>query len=337
MRRPDLFRGVGHRVGTATLVVLALATFAHAQESSQPPGVSPLFGLRPGLFGKTTLEKGHYQFAVKPGASVDDSVEVLNLITRPLTLTLYGIDLDQSGSAVSAKQPTERQKGVGRWILLERTQVQLGPKDSIKVPFSVSVPEDVSAGDHLGAVMASTTAGEGRPGTLTVESRVGLTVRVRIPGKAILDGELGPLRISNTGGDRRFSIEVRNGGTLLFNVDGRIEIIEGSEVVDTLQLSPKDIYVIADGRARLEAVWRSTPLFGRRSARAVLDLTADHEPRSTVASSVVSASFFSWLTILVSVMFVIAAAVSVFLLRRRSSGRRVMGRQKGSSSELIGA
>lgn len=302
-----------------TLFFVASSSFAQAPPPSgvTPTKGTPLFGLRPGLYGRTTLEKGHYQYAVNPGATVDDTVEVLNLTNEPMTLKLYGADLDQKQSAVSAAQATDEQKGVGKWLVLDRTEINLGPRDTTKIPFQLSVPTDVRPGDHLGAVVASTMTGERQPGSFAVESRVGLMVRVRIPGEAILDAELGPLEAASAGGDRRFTVEVRNTGTLLFNVAGKIDIKSGSESVVTLDVQPKDIYVIPDGRATFEAVWTGTPLFGRRTAQAVLELTADEEPTKTANSNTLTLSFFSWLTILLIALALAALVVWLILRRRR--------------------
>lgn len=275
---------------------------------------TPLFGLRPGLYGKTTLEKGHYQYAVNPGAAIDDSVEVLNLTDKSLTLKLYGADLNQSEGAVSAAQASEEQKGVGKWLVLDRSELTLGPNDSTKVPFHVNVPAQLRPGDHLGAVVASTTTTEQRPGAFAVESRVGLMVRVRIPGEAILDAEVGPLQVANAGGDRRFTVEVRNTGTLLFDVEGQVEIRSGDSAVAKLEVAPENIYVIPGGKATFEAVWTSTPLFGGRTAQAIFRLAADEEPTKTVRSEELGLSFFSWLVVLIAAL--VAIAVIVLLIRR---------------------
>jgi hypothetical protein len=288
------------------------------QPSSQ--GENPSFGLRAGLFGKTTLEERHFQYAVNPGAVLDDSVEVLNLAEREHTFRLYAADLVQGkDGGLAPSFPEDRQREVGAWIHLDSSSAGLGPKGKTKVPFRLNVPEDATPGDHLGAVVAAFKPPQ-KPGAVVVESRVALMVRVRIPGVAKLDGTVGPLRLRPGRGARRFTVEVRNTGNLLLTTVGRIEIRNGSETVAVVPVSPKQIYVIPNGKTQFEAEWKGTPLFGKRTATAAFTLSAYKERDIKRSSNTVTMSFFAWSLLLA--LIVISLAVLWWYRRRRSHGER---------------
>jgi hypothetical protein len=202
--------------------------------------------------------------------------------------------------------------------------VELAPHATTTVGFTVRVPAVAGPGDHLGAVVASTKTTT-KPGSLSVESRVALIVRVRIPGVARMDGIVGLLRASKGGGGRRFSVEVRNTGNLLFTVAGRIDITQGRQTVAVVRVEPKEIYIIPNGVARFEGVWESTPLFGKRKAAGLFKLTAFGQQDATRRSNTLSLSFSSWLIILILLIILFGVTVALLARRRWADGPKDPG------------
>jgi hypothetical protein len=250
---------------------------------------------------------------------VHDTVQVLNFTGQQRTFVLYGADLVQSiGGGLAPTQASDKQREVGAWIRMDSTNVVLGPRGNRTIGFTVAVPEIAPPGDHLGAVVAATTTTPAQAGALSVESRVALTVRVRIPGIARLDGAVGPLRAEKASGGRRFTVEVHNTGNLLFTIGGRVDVTRGSETVASVQILPNDIYIIPGGVSRFEGTWTSPPAFGSRTATAVFKLSAFKEPDATRKSAPVTLSFFSWLVALIGLVVLLGAAAA-FVARRRST------------------
>ncbi len=301
---------------------------AGAQAPVPPPGGTatqegtPLFGLRPGHWGRTTLEEGHYQYAVDPPAQLDDYVEVFNFTDEPVELAMYAADMVQSlQGGLAPAQAEDEQKEVGKWLVPSVSMITVPPDSKRRVSIHLEVPTFVSPGDHIGAIVAAKAPDEeGQGGTaLAVETRVALTVRVRVPGEANLAGEAGPLTVSNVGGDRKFTVDVRNTGNLLFTIDGNVEIRGGDGVVAEIETKPEGIYVIPGGRARFEATWSSTPLFGGRTAVAKFKVVSAGDEKAEFESDSLSMTFFSWLAILIALVVLLGATVA-FLIRRRRRG-----------------
>ena len=273
-----------------------------------------MFGLRPTLYGKTTLEKGHFQYAVKPGSSLQDAVEVINSSGQTLTLALYAADMEQaSDGSLAPKDASQKMTSVGRWIELERSEVTVRPHDSRFVSFDITVPRDIGPGDHVGAVVASAVMGRTESG-LNIESRVALIARIRIPGSPELEAHIGPLSVRN---GRAFTVEVENTGNLLFTAKGLVDISTNGRRVASIALDPPDIYLIPGGRATFHATWASPPLFGTRQAVVSLDTTSPKVPFERLTSDPVSMSYFDRRFVVMAVLLVLIVAAIVVGARRR--------------------
>jgi hypothetical protein len=307
---------LSRRAAAVFALALLVGVCATPLAGAQQPG-GPLFGLRPSLYGKTTLEKGHFQYAVKAGSKVQDAVEVLNLTDESLKVQLYPADLEQSpGGAVSPAQATDEMEAVGEWMGLERDSVTLPPKGKKYVSFTVDVPKDVRPGDYLGAVVGAVNTEQMING-LTVESRVALTARVRVPGSPKLAAEIGPLRV--TDGGRTFDVELRNTGNLFFTTKGTVDIDSGGRRVASLRLSPPDVYLIPGGRASFRARWDDPPLFGGRTAVASFDTNTPDEGFRRLSSDAAQISFFSTTFVMVVIGLIGGIAVLLVVLRRRTA------------------
>lgn len=296
-------------IALALLILCAAGTpAAHSQQGRA------LFGLRPSLYGKTMLEDGHFQYAVKAGSSVQDAVEVINSSAEKLELELYAADMEQaSDGSLAPKDVTQKMDAVGRWIELERDEVAVPPKSSRFVSFTIEIPPTLGPGDHIGAVVASAITGR-TPAGLNIESRVALIARVRVPGTPKLDAEIGPLSVED---GTSFRVDVRNTGNLLFTAKGTIDISDGGRRVASVPLDPPDIYLIPGGTATFRAVWTSAPLFGTRDAVVSLDTTSPKVPFERLTGRPVTTSYFAGSLVALAVTIALALFVVLIFVRRR--------------------
>ncbi|MEK8107066.1 hypothetical protein NKG94_21505 [Micromonospora sp. M12] len=60
-------------------------------------------------------------------------------------------------------------------------RVTVGPNETRVVPFTITVPKGATPGDHPAGIAATVTS---TGGTVSVESRVGFRVMVRVNGSA---------------------------------------------------------------------------------------------------------------------------------------------------------
>lgn len=157
--------------------------------SSEPaPGsaVDPTvtWGVHPADNAQGT-DRPNYTYELAPGAQVEDGFVVTNHGEKPLTLDVYVADavITQNGQLNLANRDVTP-VGVGSWVDVASHTVTVPAGEEVEVPFTLTVPSDVTPGDHSGGIVSSLTGVD--PATITVERRLGSRIHVRV------DGELRP-------------------------------------------------------------------------------------------------------------------------------------------------
>ena len=173
------------------LVVLLLVSAAGAAAA----GIG--FEARP-LPGSQTSVISFFKFDAKPGSDVSQTLLLINRTSKAKTLRLAACD----GAAavfggVSYTDSDKTPHVVGSWVQLSQTTVQLPAGGSVRVPFVVRVPADVTSGVHLGGIAlwepkAATTTGSSGSSSkastkITMITRIVLPVFVTTPGPATAD------------------------------------------------------------------------------------------------------------------------------------------------------
>ncbi|WP_018252935.1 WxL protein peptidoglycan domain-containing protein [Salinispora mooreana] len=160
-----------------------------------------------------------FTYKLNPGATVTDYVAVTNHSTRPLTLNLYASDAfttENGGFDLLAggQQPTD----VGSWVRFTERSVTIPSTSRLNVPFTLTVPENATPGDHAGGVVASlaTTAADGQGNQVAVDHRVGARIYLRVTGELRPALTVENLRVRHTG-----SLNPLVGGTLTATVTVR--------------------------------------------------------------------------------------------------------------------
>jgi hypothetical protein len=159
-----------------------VAVPAHAAD----PDPQPLtWSVQPST-AKGLDERPNLSYTLAPGTTEVDYVAVSNFSEQPLTLDLYATDADTTpegdfGLLPAAEEPTD----AGSWITLKKDRVRVPARSRTTVPFSMTVPDDATPGDHVGGVVASLTTGAdgGDAGRVAIEQRAGTRLYVRVLGE----------------------------------------------------------------------------------------------------------------------------------------------------------
>ncbi len=119
------------------------------------------------------------------GSVIEDAITVFNLGNNTLNFGLYGTDAqnDEAG-AFSLLGADEEPTDVGSWIQLAQETVTVDPGMAATIPFTVTIPDDATPGDHVGAVVASSpTLGETADGSfLEIDRRTSTRLYLRVDG-----------------------------------------------------------------------------------------------------------------------------------------------------------
>ncbi|WP_238432484.1 DUF916 domain-containing protein [Micromonospora tarensis] len=116
-----------------------------------------------------------------PGQAVTEHLAVRNLSRSAVAFSLKAADgyLTDKGrfNMLSSDRPSV---DGGTWIDVQQ-RVTVGPNETRVVPFTITVPRDATPGDHPAGIAATVTS---TGGTVSVESRVGFRVMLRVNGVA---------------------------------------------------------------------------------------------------------------------------------------------------------
>ncbi len=178
------------RAGTmALLAMLALAATAAAPaRAAAPASGGATFALH------AADESGRVQLSGRAGSVLTSAVRVHNLTGQPISIVLQAAGI-KTASNGNADFVTRDLTPAGRWVTLQSNLVRLAPFATMRVPFTVSVPEGTRGAYHYAGVIAvnqaelssaATTAahasGETAAGTIHHINREAVPVIVRLPG-----------------------------------------------------------------------------------------------------------------------------------------------------------
>ena len=297
-------------------------------------GISPT---RPPNAAPNQLPRPYFEPALTPGTTVSDSITVNNSTANPLTFTLYSSDaFNPDSGGFSLRPHFQAMTDIGLWIHLSADKVTVPAHRSIDVPFAIAVPNDAQPGDHVGGIVAESTAADFSQGGdlgVGVVQAVGTRIYCRV------DGPVQPgLAITE------LKIEAPTSFGTLFG--GSVNAIVSFTVTNTgnVRLTPA-----ASGKL-IPLIGRSSPLaevaipelLPRGSARVTYPVTSVR-PLGKVTASItvgaadyqVSGSQSKWLMpwLLLALVLLVFLLAFVVFRRRRARRRGLVDDSSGSSSQ----
>ncbi|MCG5454848.1 DUF916 domain-containing protein [Micromonospora sp. PSH03] len=310
-----------------------------------PPTSAATWGVAPSS-AKGPNGRPAFTYKLDPGATVTDYVAVTNHSARPLTLNLYASDAfttAQGGFDLLAggQKPTD----VGAWVRFAGGTVTIPSTSRLDIPFTLTVPNNATPGDHAGGILASlaATAPDAQGNQVAVDHRVGARIYLRVSGELQPALTVEDLRVRHTGslnplagGRLTATFTVRNTGNVRLTgqptlaasgpfglgrhaVDAPAlpEILPGGELTTTVRMTG------VPPLFRLSASAAVTPA-------AVGDQVLDPPPQSGTARASVWAVPLPQLVLLVLLAFVGWALVAARRRRARQIARAVaVAREEG--------
>ncbi|MDU0293626.1 WxL protein peptidoglycan domain-containing protein [Saccharothrix longispora] len=166
--------------GTALVVAAVLPVPPAVAQPAEPGTDRQTWSVAPASTSGPDGRAG-FDYVVEPGMRYDDHLAVRNLGEGDITLDLYAGDAVNTGTGgFDLLARDEASTVVGDWVTVSSPQVVVPARDTVVVPFSVTVPADAEPGDHVGGLVAAATTGGDTP--VEVERRVGSRLYVRVAG-----------------------------------------------------------------------------------------------------------------------------------------------------------
>lgn len=208
----------GLAVAVVTMLAGAVMTPAAADTESATQTWSVQPATEEGADGRAAWE-----YEVEPGEVVEDHAQVNNFGEQALMFRVYSHDAINAPGGAFTLQPADVEPAeVGAWIGLQ-TEVTIEPGASAVIPFTLTVPDDATPGDHAGGIVASVLSeGVDADGQqVVVDNRVGARIYLRVtgpvePGLTVTGLEVGYERswIPFTTGTAIVTYEVQNTGNV---------------------------------------------------------------------------------------------------------------------------
>lgn len=221
-------------IHATVLTLLALAfsgTLVSADEHEQG-GAS--FGLRPVRYDPNRPEtESYFIYDAVPGQVIQDEALVVNQGTEAGTARIYPVDATtgQTSGTVFLSEAAPR-TGIGGWTTVSETEVTLQPGEQRVIPFTVTIPQDVRAGQHVGGLVVEDT--ELRTGAqegalqVQIQNRTAVAIQVNLPGPVIEQLTVTGVRSEVQQGYQMLLVGLRNDGTQMLKPAGEL-VIRGAD------------------------------------------------------------------------------------------------------------
>ncbi|MGW5736768.1 MULTISPECIES: COG1470 family protein [Streptomyces] len=320
----------------ATVLVAALALAVGLLVAGPPPGAYAADNGRWSVYpadqagrdgkkaAKGTAHRTYFRMKADPGRTVRDKVTVSNLAKEPVTFLLYAADAYNTprDGGFAVREPTEKQRSVGVWTRLARSEVTVAAGGKATVPFTVAIPRTASPGDHPGAVVALDKRVARAQGTgVGIRQAVGARLYLQVngerkPGLSVRDVRFDyavPL-LPGLGKDATITYTLVNSGNVQLEprVDLKAKGLFGRTSFDSPG-SRLPAELMPGQRVRITQKWAAPPPLDWGS----LELTASDEGGELVESGSTAYRTVNWGVLVTPALVVLLVIVAVVVRRRR--------------------
>ncbi len=334
-----------------TFLVASFSLFAGApaQAATTPERVT--WAVQPAV-ADGQQQRVSFRYELEPGGTVTDSVTVTNFTDQPVVFRLYASDgVITADGQFDLLPSAEDPKDIGSWITVSESEITVPGSSSASVPFTLTVPENATPGDHPGGIVAALTRGGAGDNQVNVENRVGARVHLRV------GGELKPvLSVSNVQvdyygtwnplepGSADVTYDLENTGNVRLGSDQRIGMQGLFGIPLTEKTAPRVAELLPGSSIRVtervDGIW---PLFRARAAVSGAPFAVGNDlvdATMTVEPDRGSAWAMPW-SILLAVALIVTL-VYLFVIRRRRGKAKLeaaleKAREEGAAQAAAGA
>ena len=181
-------RGVALAAAMCGVVLVASPVSAEPTPSPAPTRATPSgVAIVPATDSKHVSGKGQsLDFGlVNPGGTVSDHVVVRNVGDAPTTVKLYAADANTAvGGGLAFGLSTDPKKQLGAWMHLSQTQVSVGPRGSVPLDLTITLPNPVQGGEYAGGIVAEEVRADSSTGGTGLRQvyRFAMPVYLKVPG-----------------------------------------------------------------------------------------------------------------------------------------------------------
>lgn len=267
-----IFKLLGWVLGTVIIMTMITPNLSWALQAG---GI----GVMPVSSETYPDRKGWFVYEeVEPSTVIEDVARIINLDNKPNTITIEAVDafMTQDGG-FALRDSVSDNTDIGSWITLSQTEITLDAQQEQLVPFTITIPDNVEVGDHIGGIAVYRS--EGTPeqtlkrggAAVSISTRVGARVYLTIKGDIVRDLALKKRALYGRQEHLAFRFKLENLGnvradmTLSAKIYGIFGLFDTQDNISLGQIFPKQTSTI-------ETLWpgKNRPLFGPYFARITL-------------------------------------------------------------------
>ncbi len=212
-----------------------------------------------------------------PKQEVATEISVVNNNSRPLKVYIEAVDFQDNGNGVEflysediGNDPDSYNMYMSRWVTLTKTEVDLAPYRSEKIPFVISVPEGANPGGHYAALLVGTNPPDDQEqgSVVKIASKISCLILARVEGEV---KEKGMIREFSTQkaiagtAENIFKVKFENLGNIHLRPQGTIKVVDmfGKQKGEVLEFNNKKDYgnVLPNGEREWDIPWKDDDFF----------------------------------------------------------------------------
>lgn len=242
------------------------------------------------------------EYSVDPGQVIEGQMFLMN--EEQKTQTFYPSFerfTEEDGVKVFLKENSD----LSTWFSIA-SSITLSPGDKKDVPFSIKIPENASPGGHFAVMWWSTTPPDKNNQTVSIVTRAGVLVYLRVSGNVVEKGNIHSFYSGN-----RLILSFPVSFTTIFYNDGNVDLTpEGSVVISnvfgsergTLPINSNGASILPQSSKSFNAEWDGSGFFfGPYKARVILKYGSSN----LTAESYQWIFMFSWYAVLIIALLIV--------------------------------
>lgn len=217
------------------IILLGLFTLLITNISAAKAQGEQRFVMQPADTKSSATKNGYFVLTGQTGQTIENSIKVTNPGTTPIELVVYPVDgLTTQGSGESYTGINQTTKDVASWINLKQTEVQVEPGKDAIVSFSMTIPQNARAGQHLGGIAAQAKNNDdtsSQTGSFGVKilPRTVTPIKINVGGAAdVLSLKIIGVQISTTNSQSALTLNLLNDGTGFIKPKGQVTLTDAS-------------------------------------------------------------------------------------------------------------
>ena len=256
-----------------------------------------------------TMSPSTKKYELEPGTVKSDTITILNDGDTAYDFTMYATPYWVKDANYQPDfAPSNPRADAFAWVSFDQAKYRAEPRETIVVPYTITVPEDAAPGGHYGTIFAEVQPPEGES-NLARKKRVGSILYITTTGEVKLEGTTKSITIPwfQPTAPMQARATIENSGNSNFPATTKLTV---SDIFGSVKAEVNGEYEILPGTTRdISLQWEYSPWFGLYNVKAATTVLGE----TTTASSLVLVMPF-WMILLF--IGVIIAGV-VYALRRK--------------------